>query len=334
MSQADAFVFFGATGDLAYKMIFPALAALVRRRRLGVPIIGVAKAGWDLERLRARARESLERAHAFDRAVYEDLCARLSYIDGDYGEEATFAALAARLGAAERPLHYLAVPPSLFGQVVESLAGAGCLRSIVPLEPGHVVRGQFKGYRSEPGVAGDSQVETYCAARLHVDNRRWAGVPFCIRSGKRLSTTATEVFVNLRRPPRAVFGDARGGPANYVRIRIDPAPALAVGIQVKRAGEGMEGEPTELVVTRAFSDAMLPYERLLGEALDGDPTLFASQEGVEAEWRVVAPVLDAATPLHAYDPGTWGPAEADRLVADLGGWRNPMPPREAPARAA
>lgn len=455
MSPADALVIFGATGDLASRMIFPALAQLVKRGRLRAPVIAVARAGvgGDLQRLGARVRESLERAGVFDARVFAELTARLSYVDGDYTDPSTFDALREQLGAAQRPLHYMAVPPSLFDAVVHALDRAGCvrrgrvvvekpfghdlasaralnrailsvfppqevyridhflgkeavqnimyfrfansllepvwnrhyiesvqvtmaqeigvagrgafydangcirdvlqnhllqvvaclamdpppagdtnvlraervrlLRSIVPLDPASVVRGQYRGYRDEPGVAPGSHTETYAAVRLHIDSWRWAGVPFFIRSGKRLPVTVTEVLATLSRPPRAVFEDVRDAAPNYVRIRIDPAPQVAVGVRVKKLGERMVGAPTELVVARDFSEAMMPYERLLGDALAGDPTLFASQGEVEAQWAAVDPILDDATPLHEYDPGTWGPPEADALVRDHGGWRVP-----------
>jgi len=208
------------------------------------------------------------------------------------------------------------------------------LRSIVPLEPRNVIRGQYRGYRSEPGVAPDSQVETFAAVRLAIDSWRWANVPFCIRAGKRLPVTATEVFAHLQRPPRAVFGDVGHGGPNYLRIRIDPSPELAIGVRVKTPGERMVGEATELLVSRELGGGMMAYERLLGDALVGDPTLFASQAEVEAQWSIVEPVLDDATPLHPYEPGTWGPPEADGLVADIGGWRAPSPAAFPVRRAA
>ncbi len=204
------------------------------------------------------------------------------------------------------------------------------LRSIVPLDPPHVVRGQYRGYRDEPGVAKGSQTETFCAVRLRIDSWRWAGVPFCIRAGKRLPTTETEVFAELRRPPRAVFEDVTAGDPDHVRVRINPDPELALGVRVKAPGEHMAGIATELLVTSHFDEAMTPYERLLGDALAGDPTLFASQSEVDAQWAVVDGILDQATPLHVYEPGTWGLLRPTRSSPISAGGAGPRRCRASP----
>lgn len=459
--HADAFVFFGATGDLAHKMIFPALQAMTRRGALDMPVVGVAKAGWTLDRLRERVRDSLEtHAGGVDPVAFEKLCARLQYIDGDYEDPATFDGLRALLGAAERPLHYLAIPPSLFVRVVGELGRSGCargarvivekpfghdggsaralnaklldvfpeehifridhflgkepvqnliyfrftnsflepiwnrnfvrsvqitmaedfgvkgrgrfyddngairdvlqnhllqvvaclameapgrgdpdplrdaqrrvLQAIRPLEAANVVRGQFAGYREEPGVAADSTVETFVAVKLEIDSWRWAGVPFFIRAGKRLPVTCHEVYVELRPPPQSVFGEAlaesSAGGVNGVRFRLAPDVAIALRVRSKAPGEGFTGQQVELVATESVSSSMSPYERLLGDAIKGDPTLFAREDAVEAEWRVVDRVLDDVVPVRTYGPGTWGPPEADQLIAGFGGWREPRVP--------
>ncbi len=450
--HSDALVFFGATGDLAYKKIFPALHALARRGQLDLPVIGVAKAGWTLEQLRARARESIERqAQRVDEAAWATLAHNLRFVGGDYREPATYTALRQELHEAACPAHYLAIPPSLFATVVEGLGRSGCARDarviiekpfgrdlpsaqalnamlhavfdesrvfridhylgkepvqnllvfrfantflepiwnrhyvasvqvtmaesfgvqgrgrfydetgairdviqnhmlqvvgflameaptttyhesirdeqvkvfrmIRPLSPNDLVRGQFRGYRKEDGVAPDSTVETFAAVRLHIDSWRWDGVPFFIRAGKCLPTTTTEVLVTLRRPPLTHLAASA---TNYVRFRLSPEVTIALQARVKRPGEHMATEPTELrVVHYPDGEDLDPYERLLGDAMAGDGTLFAREDGVEAAWAVVEPILGSTVPLYEYEPGTWGPSEAARLTAHIGGWHCP-----------
>jgi glucose-6-phosphate 1-dehydrogenase len=454
-TTSDALVFFGATGDLAYKQIFPALQALVKRGQLDMPIVGVAKAGWNLDQLRARARESLQQHGGLDDAAWEKLSTQLKYVDGDYRDSATYEALRQALGNAERPLHYLASPPSIFAMVVANLAKAGCsknarvvvekpfgrdlataraldrtlheyfpepaifridhylgketvqnllyfrfansflepvwnhehiqsvqitmaeefgvqgrgkffeevgairdvvqnhllqtmvllamdppaasdtvcvrdekirvMRAIRPLDRNSVVRGQFKEYRKETGVSPHSQVETFAALRFYIDNWRWAGVPFCIRAGKRLPVTATEVLVTLKRPPHSVFGELVADHDNYFRFRLTPDFFISLGARIKVAGEALAGKQVELIAHEYSGDEILPYERLLGDALRGDATLFNREDAVDAAWRVIEPILGNVTPIHEYDSGSWGPQEAHVIASDIGGWHNPMP---------
>ncbi len=457
--QSDAFVFFGATGDLAYKKIFPALYAMVHRGSLDIPIIGMARAGWTLEKLRQRARESVEHSPDFEPGCFEKLAAQLRYVDGDYTDPGTFIHLKQELGLATRPIHYLAIPPSMFASVVRGLAKSGCadnarvivekpfgrdlataqaldstlhevfpesaifridhylgkeavqnllyfrfantflepiwnrhyvqdvqitmaenfgvqgrgafyeevgairdvvqnhllqvtallamdapaghapdamqaeklrlFRAMRPLDPREVVRGQFKGYRDEPGVAKDSKIETFAALCVHIDTWRWAGVPFYIRAGKCLPVTATEVRVTLKCPPLSIFDSNDPTPRNYFRLRLSPEVVISEGALVKRNGEHMRGEPVELVARHRSESEKSPYERLLGDAVRGDTSLFTQDDSVEAAWQVVDPVLSSNIPVLEYECGTWGPPAAAQVVKD-DAWHDPVPEQSSP----
>lgn len=454
-SDCDALVIFGVTGDLAYKKIFPALQALVARDNLPIPVIGVARGGWTLARLRARLRDSLTETGDVDAVALDRLSTQLHYVGGDYNDESTYLRLKQALSDRARPLFYLAVAPGMFETVVNGLAKAGCVagarvvvekpfgrdlasartlnrtlhavfdeqsvfridhylgkeavqnllyfrfansflepiwnrhyvdsiqvtmaeafgvqgrgrfyeevgtardvvqnhllqlvalltmdapavgdasaaraeklrlfRAMRPIDPLSVVRGQFEGYRDEAGVSADSTVETFVACRLNIDTWRWSGVPIYLRAGKRLPMTATEVIVRLKPTPLAIFDEPTGGLANYFRFRLSPEVVIATGTRVKQAGGRMAGESAELVARHAIGDANLPYERLLRDALRGDPALFTQDESVEAAWRVVEPILDGTDPPVDYPSGTWGPPAATALIEDCKDWHNPAP---------
>ena len=460
-AHSDALVFFGATGDLAYKKIFPALQAMAKRGHLNVPVVGVAKAVWNLDQLRARAKDSLEKHGGIDPSAFEKLIGLLRYVDGDYQDPETFAALRKELNGARSPAHYLAIPPVLFETVVGHLAESNCatgarvivekpfghdlasaqelnkvllrafdeadvfridhylgkravnnllafrfantfveafwnrhyiesveitmaedfgvqgrggfydqtgticdviqnhlfqvlsnlameppvgfdsdsvrdekakvLKAISPIDEKNLVRGQFRGYRDENGVAKDSQTETFATLKLEINSWRWKGVPFYIRAGKSLPTTSTEIVSKFRKPPTLIPDSLLV--ENHLRLRLSPEVTIAMGMMALAPGEGLSLQTGEMVASHSpRADEMDAYERVLGAAMAGDSSLFAREDYVEEAWRIVEPVLKKNTPIYQYSPNTWGPDEVER-VTPPGGWQNPIVGHEAPSVA-
>jgi glucose-6-phosphate 1-dehydrogenase len=453
--RSDAFVFFGATGDLAHKQIWPALFALLQAGRLDMPIIAIGRKDIGSDGIRKKARESLEQNGKFDEASFELLSKRLSYVAVDYDDPKSFEAIKRDLDDAHHPLSYVALPPDVFEKVAANLAHAGiadgarlvlekpfahdaasaktlsealyaffpeqsifridhylgkeqveniayfraanpvfesswnrehvsavevtmaesfgvkgraefydavgalrdvvqnhllevvaCLAMDLPIEPGRaalraarsqvlskvrqvssedVVRGQFRGYKDEQGVAANSTTETFVALRLYIDSPRWAAVPFYLRAGKGMAVSATDATVRLQAPGHAVLDDGHAPGANALRFKLSPGSGITLVCNVKTPGEALSGQTAELVLKQPdAAGSLLPYERLLGDAIDGDASMYAERRAVEHSWRIFDAVLQSKTAPVEYEQGSWGPDTAQSISPE-GGWHNPAP---------
>jgi len=456
-TPTDVLVLFGASGDLAFKKIFPALYLLAATDKLAVPVIGVASSAWSDDDLRSHARASITAKGTVDGIVLDRLLGSMSYVSGDYSTSSTYADLATRLGEAAAPLYYLAIPPMLFDDVVEGLSAAGCtagakvvvekpfgrdrpsaaelndvlhrvfpeeavfridhflakdgvenlevfrfantvlepiwnrtyvesvqitmaesfgtsgrakfydtagalrdvvqnhllqivallameppsavdsasmhdeklkvFRQIRPFDPSRVVRGQYRGYLDEPGVAAGSDTETFVAVGFEIDSWRWAGVPWLVRAGKQLPATVTEAVVRFRRAPQQLFRAAsNGGSApNQLRFRLGADGAITLQLLAKAAGDQLLTRPVELEVagSELFDEPDEPYARLLEDAMAGDHRRFGHRDSIDHQWRIVQQVLSYPPPVLLYGVGSWGPEAADLLARPAGGWDDP-----------
>jgi glucose-6-phosphate 1-dehydrogenase len=459
--RSDALVLFGATGDLAKKKIFPAIYQMEKIGACGgVSIVGVASSEWDDDQLRSAAYEAIKDSGTeIDEVCWKQLASRMTYVSGDYRDAGTFQRLAEQLSEVERPLFYLAIPPSMFDDVVQGLASVhlngpgsrvvvekpfgrdlesarelnevlhavfpeeaifridhylgkepvenllvfrfansmlepiwnrnhvshvqitmaesfgvesrgkfyesvGALRDVFqnhllqviallameppvsaheaalrdekvrlwrqmrPIDPSHVVRGQYRGYTDELGVDAGSDVETYVALRLEIESWRWAGVPWLIRAGKNLPVTALEATITFAAPPRLLFSRARNTrpTPNRLRFRLGHDDGVTFQLQTKAPGEELVSQPVDVEVDyeTVLGHRQDAYQRLLEDAMDGDHRRFGRADGVEEQWRIVQPVLDDPQEVQLYRRGTWGPSDAEALASDLGGWIEPI----------